>query len=485
MSRQITLGLLVSNRGFFPDYLCQTGRETILKILQEAGVKVIALTPQDTKYGSVETLSDARQCAALFKKYGEDIDGILVTLPNFGDERGVANTLRWSGLDVPVLIHAFPDDHQKMTIADRRDSFCGKLSVCNNLVQYGIKFTVTAGHTLDPEQEDFKTDLHKFIQVCRVVKGLKNARIGMIGARPAAFNTVRFSEKIYERYGISIETLDLSEVYGAAGRIKDGDKNVKTKIEEIHTYVPTKGIPEQALEKMARFGLVIERWIQENDLVASAVQCWTAMEEFYGVVPCTLMSMMSNKLLPSACETDIGGVIGMYAMVLASGKPSAIVDWNNNYGNDPDKCILFHCSNLPRGVFVDEKIISICRNCTVADLPHMDYQEIIAGTVGKENTYGTIVGRIRPEPFTFCRVSTNDFAGKISTYVGQGQLTDDPLKTFGGYGVAHIPDLQILLQRLCKQGFEHHVAINLSQTAGAIAESFEKYLGWDVYHHQA
>jgi L-fucose isomerase-like protein len=306
----------------------------------------------------------------------------------------------------------------------------------------------------------------------------------MIGARPAAFNTVRFSEKIFERHGISIETIDLSEIFGLAGKIKNTDKDLIAKIEEIKNYVPVKGIPAQSLDKMARFGVVIERWMEQNGLVASAVQCWTAMEEYYGVVPCTLMSIMSNKLVPSACETDIGGVLGMYTMVLASGKPSAILDWNNNYGDDPDKCIMFHCSNLPKDVFVDDKEVKKHAKPTPEDLPRMDYQEIIAGTVGKENTYGTIVGRIRSEPFTFCRVSTDDFTGKITAYVGQGQLTNDPLQTFGGYGVANIPNLQKLLAYLCAQGFEHHVAINLSQTAAAIAEALGKYLNWPVYHHQ-
>jgi L-fucose isomerase-like protein len=193
--------------------------------------------------------------------------------------------------------------------------------------------------------------------------------------------------------------------------------------------------------------------------------------------------MMSNQLMPSACETDIAGVIGMYALVLASGKPSAIVDWNNNYSEDPEKCVLFHCSNLPKDFFVDEGVVAVCSNCTNKDLPVMDYQAIIAGSVGKDNTFGTIVGRIRPEPFTYCRVATDDFSGKMVSYVGQGKLTDDPIETFGGYGVAHIPNLQNLLQYICEHGFEHHVAINLSQTADALTEAFGKYLGWDVYRH--
>jgi L-fucose isomerase-like protein len=273
-----------------------------------------------------------------------------------------------------------------------------------------------------------------------------------------------------------VETLDLSEVFGRAGRIKEGDAKLKAKLEEMKAYVSTKGIPSEALGKMARFGLVVDEWMVANNLQASAIQCWTSMEEFYGVVPCTLMSMMSNSLLPSACETDVPGVVGMLAMVLASGRPSALVDWNNNYGEDPDKAVIFHCSNLPKEVFVDPAIAP-------EGILVMDYQEIIAGTVGKANTYGTVVGRMRNGPFTFCRVSTDDFRGRITAYVGEGEVTTDPLKTFGGFGVVRVPDLQRLLRHICENGFEHHVAVNLSQTASAVAEALGKYLSWDVYHH--
>ena len=192
------------------------------------------------------------------------------------------------------------------------------------------------------------------------------------------------------------------------------------------------------------------------------------MEEFFGVVPCTIMSMLSNKLLPSACEVDIGGAIGMLAMRLGSGQPSALLDWNNNYGTDPDLCMLFHCSNLPKDVFVDLQ---------------MDYQEIIAGTVGKENTYGTIVGRMKPGAFTYCRVSTDDENGMVRSYLGEAQMQEQEVDTFGGYGVARIPDLQGLLRFICEQGFEHHVAMNPSQIGEGLHDAFFNYLDWAVYHH--
>jgi L-fucose isomerase-like protein len=472
-----TLGVIVGNRGFFPDHLADEGRKTILKVLQEEGIDAIALTPQDSKFGSVESDVDARKLADLFKKHRDEIDGVLITLPNFGEERPIANTLRWADLNVPVLVQATPDDATQMTIADRRDSFCGKMSTCNNLNQYGIKFTLTTLHTVAPESASFRADLRRFVSTCRVIRGLKGARIGAIGARPAAFNTVRYSEKLLERAGITVDTLDLSEVFGRAQRLKADDAKLKTKLEQVSAYVRNGGTPNAALVKMAKLCVVIDDWMTTNNLQASALQCWTAMEEFYGVVPCTLMSMMSNGLMPSACETDIAGLVGMYALVLASGKPSAIVDWNNNYGDDPDKGVVFHCSNLPKDIFVDETI-------AVDDIPTMGYQAIIAGTVGKENTFGTIVGRVRAAPFTYCRVSTDDFKGKINAYLGEGELTNDPLKTFGGFGVVRVQNLQKLLRHICENGFEHHVAINLSQTADAVNEALTKYLGWDVYYHK-
>lgn len=468
-TKKQTFGLLVGNRGFFPDALAKEGHEVLSKLLVKLGYGVVVLSPKDTKFGAVETWSDAKKCADLFKKNREKIDGIIVTLPNFGDERGIAETLKLAALDVPVLIHAWADDAAKMTIKHRRDSFCGKMSACNNLVQYSIPFSLTEEHTMDPFTVAFAEEIHDFAATCRVVKGMRNCRLGALGARPAAFNTVRFSEKLLQDAGISVETLDLSEAFGRVEKLKDSDPKVKARIKAIEGYVKTKGVPKAALTKMAKFAIIVDEWMQSADLDITAVQCWTSMEEYFGVVPCTWMSMMSNVLKSSACEVDAGGAIAMHALALASGSPSALLDWNNNYGDDPDKCVAFHCSNLPKAFFQD---------CA------MDYQEIIAGTVGKQNTFGTVVGRIKPGPMTYARVSTFDNEGTIAAYLGEGMFTDDTLQTFGGYGVMEIPDLQLLLQYICENGFEHHVAVNRGQVARAVHEAWDNYLGWDVYWHE-
>src|SRR6202162_1582909 len=466
--RKMTMGLIVGNRGFFPDHLAKSGREEMTQVLQKAGIDVIVLGTEESKHGAVETYEEAKRCAALFKSKADAIDGVIVTLPNFGDERAIADTLRLARLGVPVLVQATPDTPSKMTIAHRRDSFCGKMSACNNLKQYGIPYSLTSLHTVSPDSEEFKKDLAWFAGVCRVVNGLRNLRIGAIGARPTAFNTVRYSEKLLEASSISVETLDLSEVLGRINRMKDTDESAVSKLKNIEKYVSTSGIPQAALLEMAKLGAVIDDWMKAAAVQISAVQCWTSMEENLGVVPCTVMSMMSDSLLSSACETDVCGVLSMHALQLASDTPSALLDWNNNYGNDPDKAVCFHCSNLPKHFFKDVK---------------MDFQEIIAGTVGKENTFGTCVGRVKAGTMSFARFSTDDMHGRIRGYTGSGRFTDDPLETFGGAGVVEIPRLQDLLHFICEQGFEHHVAANFSSVAEMVNEAATRYLDWDIYRH--
>src|ERR1700723_1813255 len=368
--QKMAFGLIVGNRGFFPGHLAESGREEMLRGLEQAGIDVVALGIDESKYGSVETHDEAKRCAALFRKHADRIDGVIVSLPNFGDERAIADTLRLARLNVPVLVQATPDIPNKMSISHRRDSFCGKRSACNNLKQYGIPYSLTTLHTVAPDSEEFRKDLAWFAGICRVVNGLRNLRIGAIGARPAAFNTVRYSEKLLEASGISVETLDLSEVLGRIARMKDNDEQAVSKLEAIQKYVSTAGVPQAALLKMAKLGAVVEDWMKSACVQISAVQCWTSIEENLGVVPCTVMSMMSDGLLSSACEVDVCGVLSMHALRLASETPSALLDWNNNYGNDPNKAVCFHCSNLPKHFLKSVK---------------MDYQAIIAGTVGKEN----------------------------------------------------------------------------------------------------
>ncbi|MCA9258487.1 MAG: L-fucose/L-arabinose isomerase family protein [Planctomycetales bacterium] len=464
-----TLGVIFGNRDFFPDALVPEARADVETLFADLGVKAVMLGPEDSKLGGVETHADARKCAELFQRHRGEIDGVLVVLPNFGDEKGVAAALKLANLNVPVMVQGYPDDLNELGVARRRDAFCGKISVCNNLVQAGIKFSLTHKHVCRPSSAEFRGDLQRFLKVCRIVGGLKGVRLGAVGARPGAFNTVRYSEKILERHGVSVTTVDLSEFLAQANRLGADAPAVRAKLDEIRVYAPAPGVPDDRLVQMAKLGVVLADWMSANAIDATAIQCWTSVQQNFGCNVCTLMSMMSENFMPSACEVDVTGVLTMYAMQLAADSPAALVDWNNNYGDDPDRCTLFHCGNWAKSFLPDVKI---------ANAP------ILGSTLGVENTYGALEGRTPAGPLTFGRLTTADTEGRIRAYVGEGELTDDPLDTFGTRAVAKVPDLQRLLRYVCREGFEHHVVMTASHSAAALREAFETYLEWETYVHE-
>jgi len=463
-----TLGVIVGNRDFFPDVLISEARRDLTRLFAELEIEPVWLSPEDSKLGAVETWSDARKCGDLLRRERERLDGILVSLPNFGDEKGVADSIRLADVNVPILVQAYPDDLDQFGLDRRRDAFCGKISVCNNLRQFGFKYTLTRDHTVKVLDPRFREDLVQFVQTCKVVKGLSRVRIGAVGARPNAFNTTRYSEKLLENAGISTNTIDLSEIFGTAGKIADDDGLVKARLEQIRAYVDTSAAPAESLARMARFAIVLDDWMDSLGISATAIQCWSSLQKNFGVNVCTIMSMMSQRMMPSACEVDIAGVISMYALQLASGRPSGLVDWNNNYGGNPDKCVLFHCGNWPTEFLPDAK---------------MGTAPILGTTLGEENTVGALNGRTAEGPVTLGRVSTDDLTGSISAYVAQGQFTNDPLETFGTRAVAEVADLPRLMHVICEHGFEHHAAMNASHCADAVSEALSRYKGWRTHHH--
>jgi L-fucose isomerase-like protein len=468
MANATCLGVIIGNRDFFPDVLISEARRDLVKLFDELAVEPVWLSPQESKLGAVETWADAQKCGDLLRKNRERIEGILVCLPNFGDEKGVADSIRLAETNVPILVQACPDDLDQFGLDRRRDAFCGKISVCNNLRQYRIKYSLTRDHTVAIFDPRFKEDLTHFIQTCRVVRGLSRVRIGAVGARPNAFNTTRFSEKLLEAAGITVNTIDLSEVFGQAGKIANEDPRVRERVDKIRAYADSSQAPDEAIVRMAKFAVVVDDWMRSLSITATAIQCWSSMQKNFGVNVCTIMSMMSEQMLPSACEVDIAGVVGMYALQLASGTPSALVDWNNNYGNDPEKCVFFHCGNWAKDFLPDIRI---------ATAP------ILGTTLGEENTFGALEGRTDVGPVTFGRVSTDDLTGRLTAYVGEGEFTEDPLNTFGTRAVVHVKSLPALMHVICQNGFEHHAAMNRSHTAGAVAEALGRYLGWATHHH--
>jgi L-fucose isomerase-like protein len=429
------------------------------------------ITPEgSTPNGAIESGADARKCAAHFQANRSKIDGIIVSLPNFGDELGIIQTLELAALNVPVLVHAFDDDPHKVSISERRDAFCGKVSVCNNLYQYGIPWTDTSEHTCGVDSPEMAADLARFAAVCRVVRGLRGSRIGQIGTRPGAFQTVRFSEKLLQATAITVVPVDLSEIIAAAEKIRENSHELQEKLGLIKGYgrIPER-VPAANIARQAKLSVAIDRWMMENGCAASAIQCWESIQKNYGCATCLSMSLMGEEGRPSACEVDITGAVSMLALRLASGKAPGFLDWNNNYGNDRDKCVNTHCSNFPKSF--------IGRDIEISEL------DVIGSSLGRENCFGAIKGKVKAGPMTFFRMHTDDELGACRAYVGEGEFTDDPFEMDGGIAVCRVDNLRQVLRHVTREGFEHHVAMVRGNCAAAVHEATSNYLGWDVYWH--
>lgn len=470
--KKLCFGVIIGTRAYFNSDLAKDVRKQLLKTITDEGYDYIILPEDATPTGSssIETREDGLKCAALFRENRDRIDGIIVSLPNFGFEIGIINAISVAELNVPVLVQACDDENDKVDLDSRRDAFCGKISVCNNLYQYGIPFTDTTLHTYSVFSDLLAKDINKFAAICRVVNGLRHARIGAIGARPAGFQTVRASEKILQATGITVIPVDLSEILGAARKIENNNPALLQKIEEIKKYAL---VPQEYSEKLmlqAKFGLAVEQWMDANAIDAVAVQCWDSLEQNYGCAACVTMSMLGEKLIPAACEVDIAGAVSMYALTLASGRQSALLDWNNNFAEDRNKCVCTHCGNFPKSfVMNDIKLGTL---------------GVLGRTLGKVNTFGAVYGKVKQGEFTFFRISTDDTYGRIKSYLGEGALTDDPYGMDGCIAVTKVENLQKLMKYICKNGFEHHVAMCRGNVKDILDEAISSYLKWDLYVHE-
>ncbi len=465
-----TFGVIVTTRSFFPSHLVKTAREDITKLLDKLGYGCVMVGEADTELGAVRTFDEALLCARLFRARAGEISGLIVVLPNFGEELGVAEAIDRAGLNVPILVQACDDDFDRLDMQNRRDAFCGKISLCNNLYQRGIRYTGTTLHTCELDSAEFEGDVRRFAAVCRVVNGLRDSRIAMLGARPAAFNTVRFSEKILQKHGISVQTVDLSELIAAAQSCGDAGA-ISAKEAEIRAYGRiSPEISGEKISRQARLCLAMEQMVTRLDCQACAVQCWDSLENNYGCAACLGMSMMGEMGLPSACESDVTGALSMLAAQLAAEQEPALMDWNNNIGGDRDCCVSLHCANFPKSFFQSPEL-------------EIGTLDVLGSVLGQERTFGALKAQAGPGPMTYIRVTTDDARGKLKLYVGEGEFGAEPVPTKGGVAFCRVPGLQSLMKYICDNGFEHHVCFVRGHVADALAEALGKYVGAEVYRH--
>ncbi|NJN92569.1 MAG: hypothetical protein HC875_00040 [Anaerolineales bacterium] len=459
-----SFALFFGNRGFFPASLIAQARADLPQLLRSWGHEVIMLDESATRYGAVETREEGECYANFLRANRGKYDGVILSLPNFGDEFGAVTALKEAG--VPILIQAYPDELDKMGPALRRDSFCGKLSVMDVFQQFGVKFTTLKPHVVDPHSDKFRQNIDYFDRVCRVVKGLKNLTVGAIGARTTPFKTVRIDEVTLQRHGITVETLDLAEVIARVKAMSSDSADYQAKADFFKAYVSWAAVPDHAFDHIIKLGLVLDEIIESYHMDAIAIRCWIELQQQLGISPCVLLGALNNDMFPAACEVDLGSAISMHLLSRVSGEPPVCLDWNNNYAGVEDKCILFHCGPAPKAIMQE--------GGQVTD------HTILQTTLGPGCSYGPHVGRIKPMEFTFANLLTHD--GGVNVYVGQGRFTADPVPAdfFGVAGVAEVNHLEDVLMYIGRKGHRHHVNLTRGQYQVALQEALGHYLGYQV-----
>ena len=459
-----TFALYFGNRGFFPESLIAIARREVSDTLKKLGYGSLMMDSNLTRFGAVESPEEGRKYAKFLDDKRGKFDGVILVLPNFGDETGAISALQ--DASVPIYILAYPDELDKMGFEVRRDAFCGKFSIMDVFYQYQLAYTVFPPHTVHPFSKEFEKQINTFDKVCKIVNGMKRMTVGAIGARTTAFKTVRYDEITLQKYGITTEVLDLSEVFSRVRKLDITSTAAREKATRLKKYTNFKKVPEKAFENLVRFGVIIDEIIIEYGLDTLALRCWLEMEKEFGVAPCVLLSEINNRGFPAACELDICNAITMYALNLASGKPATCLDWNNNYGEDPDKCILFHCGPVPQNLMTAKGEV----------IEHPMFAKALGAGCG----FGCNVGRIAPNDITFASSKTQD--GKLHIYLGEGEFTNDPIQEgfFGCGGVAKINNLQEKLYKIGYNGYRHHVSVTPGLVGTALREACIRYLCYEI-----
>ena len=455
--------LYFGNRGFMPAELLADARKEMIEAVTKQGYDYIAMDENATRYGAVETRDEGKLYHDWLKSHEGEYDGVILCMPIFIDENGAVAALQ--DCKCPILMQAYPDEIGKMDFNHRRDAFCGKFSVTDVFYQYKIPFTVMKPHVVHPLSEQFAENLNDFAAICRVVKGMKRFNLGAIGARTSAFKTVRFDEVTLQRYGINVESFDLSELIYKVGLKADDDKEVLLKKAYLENYTDFSKVPEKNKLTLAKISVVIDEYIEEYHLDAITLRCWNEMETILRVCPCVLISELNDRGIVCSCEIDLTSAISMRAMALASGKPTACLDWNNNYGDDPDKLILFHCGPVAQSLMAGKGTVT----------EHKMFAKEDPGS-----GWGSNEGRIAKFQMTMSNCFTED--GKLKIYASEAEFTGEPIEKeyFGCGGVAKIPDAQSKLLRLAKWGFKHHTTVGVGHMKYVLEEAFSTYLGYDL-----
>jgi len=451
----IKIGLVPAHRAVFSPALARKMRQAALQAFAKVGLEAVAPDENLCRHGLVESSEEAARTAELFRKEG--VAGVVIGAMNFGNEVPAAEA---ADLGVPVFVFGCKEEGRLTPAANRRDAFCGALSIGAALRHRGIIYTFPQAPICFPQEPSFLRDLEHFARACQVVGGIAGASYGQFGPRPREFETCVFNEvALLRRFNVKIQPFPLSELFADALALQDA-KKIKQVMAEMSAMADVSLVPGSRLERLARLEIALEQRVRKYDLAGFALQCWTLIQEQFEVSPCAVMARFSQRGLPAACEVDIHGAMSMHLLGLASGHPAGLADWNNRHYKRRNVFSAWHCGVFPPGMAKKK--------------PQIKHQKIIGAVTGADKAFGTLEFEMKPGPVTLARL-TETPDGEFKLLIAEGKVVPAEGETFGAHGWVEVSDLDCLYRALLAD-FPHHTGIVQGRVGRVLVEAC-KFLG--------
>jgi len=497
--KDITLAVLVDNRGCFPGIMATGVKGDGLRVIGERA-NIITLPAHGINAndhdGTIRDLIDGILAGNVFTAAAKLIDGYAVIGGNFGDETSIGKALERA--NAPILLHATPDSIDRLTIEGRGDSGCGKHSISRYLKDSGHPFTPTYPHAQYVTSDNFIKNLESFIGTCRIVNSLRYQRIGVVGTRPRDFYTMAINERGLLSQHIEVVPTNIIDVVREAKSLKKNDDRVEQAYQRLKNRCDCTGIEDEKVYIQAQFYIAMKDWIQKEHLSAVGIQCWTTIERELGTVPCSVMSMLAEDGTPAVCETDVYGAMSAQALYKAALNPSGLIDLSNNKFSQDDYERLkehplvkelerkgysledfyggFHCGVLPV-TMLRKADKSTGERGTI-----MEEQPIMGPFVPEGTAVGCCTGNVVAGPLTHLRISI-DGKGNRNAYIALAEVIETPVDTFGVRAGIAMKGLNDFLDQVTREGYEHHVAVVPGNVVRQVREALSTYLGFNLLMH--
>lgn len=365
----------------------------------------------------------------------ENVDAVFFPHCNFGTEDTVARVGK--ALGKPVLLWG-PRDEAPLEDGMRlRDTQCGLFATGKVLRRFNVPFTYVTNSRVDSPV--FERGFTNFVAAANVVKQFRNLRILQIGPRPTSFWTMICNEgELLERFGIELHPITLIDIQRASKQIEKGSSSeLAEAIDYIKTKLDWSEVTEEDVRRIAALKVAMKQYAVQNGCSAIAIQCWSALQEAMGIMPCLANAILTDEQIPVTCETDIHGAITSVMVQAATMNqlPTFFADLTVRHPENENGELLFHCGNFPVSLSVEER------------------PKLSGHFLFDDHSPGTHEGEIKGGGMTLARFDGDH--GEYQLFLGKARGIQGPY-TRGSYVWVEVNDWPLWEEKLVKGPYVHH-----------------------------